>query len=80
MIAIKTIDSKFYRELGNRIRDVRRERNMSLYELSKLTGFSKSMLDMWELGLSKIKPKQYSLICEALQISESIKIEVKLGY
>ena len=77
---IKTIDSKFYRELGNRIRDVRSKRHMSLCELSKLTGFSKSMLDMWELGLCKIKPKQYSLICEALQISESMKIEITVGY
>lgn len=77
---IKTIDSKFYRELGNRIRDVRSKRRMSLCELSKLTGFSKSMLDMWELGLCKIKPKQYSLICEALQISESMKIEITVGY
>ncbi len=80
MTIIKTIDSKFYRELGTQIKNVRKERNMTLCELSKLTGFSKSMLDMWELGLCKIKPKQYSLICEALQISESVKVEVTVGY
>ena len=53
---------------------------MTQRELSQATGFSRSLIDHWELGLNKIKPKQFERICEALQVSNNIHIEVKIGF
>ena len=80
MQTIKTIDSRFYRELGNQIRAIRQHKDMTQRELSQATGFSRSLIDHWELGLNKIKPKQFERICEALQVSNNIHIEVKIGF
>lgn len=80
MQTIRTIDNLYYREIGKQIRKVREHRNMTLKELSQATGYSRPLIDHWELGLSKIKPKQYENICKALNISTSIKVEVTLGY
>ena len=80
MQSIRTIDSNFYRELGNQIRAIRQHREMTLWELAKETGFSRSLIDHWELGLNKIKPKQFERLCEALQVSNNIHVEVKIGF
>lgn len=80
MQTIKTIDSKFYHELGNKIRQIREHRDMTLLELSKATGYSRTLIDHWELGLNKIKPKQLENICKALDITNNLSVSVKLGF
>ena len=80
MQTLKTIDNYFYRELGNQIRSIRQHRGMTLQELSQATGFSRSLLDHWELGFNKIKPKYFEKLCEALQVSSNMKIDVKIGF
>lgn len=80
MQTIKTIDKAFYRELGQEIRRMRRHREMTLKELSQKTGYSRTLIDYWELGISKIKPIQLEKICEALNVTNNLKIEVKLGF
>ncbi len=80
MQIIKTIDSKFYRELGKQLRKIRQHRDMTLLELSQETGYSRSLIDHWELGLNKIKPKQFEQLCKALQVSNNICVEVKIGF
>lgn len=80
MQTIKTIDSAFYRMLGMRLREVREERQLTLKQVSKATGYSRPLIDNWELGLSKIKPKQYEKLCEALQVSTSLKVDVTVGF
>lgn len=80
MQTLKTIDSLFYRELGNQIRAIRQHREMTLKEVSEATGFSRSLIDHWELGFNKIKPKQFERLCEALQVSSNLKIDVKIGF
>ncbi len=53
---------------------------MTLEELSEKTGYSRPLLDHWELGLNKIKPKQFENVCKALNVSTSMDIKVKIGY
>ena len=79
MQVIKTIDSYFYRELGNCLRDIRQEHKLTLSEISKKTGFSRPLIDRWELGISKIKPSQFERICEVLSIPTMLKVDVKIG-
>lgn len=80
MQTIKTIDNKFYRELGIQIRKIRERKSMTLKELSEETGYSRSLIDHWELGLNKIKPQQFERLCEALEVTNNLKIEVKIGF
>lgn len=80
MQSIKTIDSKFYRELGNELRAIRTHRNMTLMEVSQATGFSRTLIDHWELGFNKIKPRQFERLCEILQVNPNLKIDVKIGF
>lgn len=79
MQTIKTIDKKFYQELGKQIRKIRVHRDMTQLELSLSTGYSRSLIDHWELGLNKMKPYQLEKICEALNVTNNLKVEVKLG-
>ena len=80
MQTLKTIDSLFYRELGKQIREIRQHREMTLMEVSQATGFSRTLIDHWELGFNKIKPKQFEKLCEALQVSTNLKVDVKIGF
>ena len=41
MAYVKTIDRKFYRELGKQLRKIREHREMTLKELSEETGLSR---------------------------------------
>lgn len=79
MQVIKTVDEKFYDRLGLAIRTIRKSRKLTLYDMSKITGFSRALIDHWELGYSKIKPKQFGVLCEALGIKPTIKVEVTVG-
>lgn len=78
-IRIKTIDEKFYRAIGNQLRHYRTKLNMSQRELAKKTGYSRAMIDHWELGANKIKPKQLEVLCNALCITNILTVDVKLG-
>ena len=80
MQTVKTIDNYFYRELGKQIREIRQHRGMTLQELSKATGISRSLIDHWELGFNKINPKKFEILCRALQVSSNLKIDVKIGF
>jgi transcriptional regulator with XRE-family HTH domain len=77
---IKTIDKKYYRELGKQIRQRRESLDLTIKQVAKKIGCSRSLVDHWELGFTKISPKAYSKLCEVLQISESQKIEVTIGF
>lgn len=79
MQEIKTIDKLFYRELGNQLRNIRIKRDMTILELAQETGYSRSLIDHWELGMNKIKPKQYEKLCSVLKVSPSMKIDITVG-
>lgn len=80
MQTIKTIDNLYYRELGKQIRKIRIHRNMTLKEVAQAMGTSRSLIDHWELGLNKITPKKFERLCEVLQVSNNVKIDVKIGF
>lgn len=80
MQEIKTIDWLFYRQLGEKIRIIRNHRNMTLKEISQATGYSRTLIDHWELGKNKIKPIQLEKLCQALNVTNNLKVEVKLGF
>ena len=77
---LKTVDEKFYRQLGNELGNIRRSRGMSLREVAKKTGYSRTLIDQWELGQRKIKKEQYELLCSVLDVSSSLKIEITVGF
>ena len=80
MSKVTTIDYLFYRKLGTELNDLRKERNLSLRELSKKTGYSRTLIDNWELGIQRIKPEQLERLCKVLEVSNNLKIDVKLGF
>jgi len=79
MQLIRTIDDKFYDRLGLAIRSIRKSRKLTLYDMSKITGYSRALIDHWELGYSKIKPNQFDKLCKALGIKPKIRVEVTVG-
>lgn len=79
MNGIKTIDSKFYKLVGNCIRQKRKDKGYTLDYMAKMIGVSKQAYDYIELGLVKIKPKIWDKICEILEVYSDIDIKVKIG-
>jgi len=79
MQVIKTIDSYFYRELGIQLRNIRQEKRLTLNEISKKTGYSRPLIDRWELGITKIKPSQFERLCNVLSIPTMLKVDVQIG-
>ena len=79
MQKVTTIDKLFYEQLGKELRAIRQCREMTLREVSQATGFSRTLIDCWELGFNKIKSRQFEILCEALQIDPTIYIKVELG-
>ena len=80
MQEIRTIDRYFYRQRGEEIRKIRNHRNMTLKEVSQETGYSRALIDCWELGRCKINPKQLEKLCQALDVTNNLKVEVRLGF
>lgn len=80
MQTIKKIDRNFYRALGEQISKRRKQLDLTQKQLSKLTGYSRSLIDHWELGYSKISDIQLEKLCEALQISNNLEIKVRIGF
>ncbi len=75
---IKTIDKHFYKKLGMQLRKARQDKELSLKDMREKTGFSKTLIDLWELGQSKIKPDQYKILCDVLDIDANFEVEIKL--
>ena len=80
MQQIKTVDKAFYHELGNTLRKIRERRNMTLREVAQKTGYSRPLIDHWELGYNKIKPKQLENLCRVYDVSNNLSVTVKLGF
>lgn len=75
---IRTIDSRFYKRLGMQLKDIRHDKGLSLRDMQKKIGFSRTLIDRWELGKAKIKPEQYKILCDALNVDSNFEIEIKL--
>ena len=56
-------------ELGNRIREIRKQKKITLLELAKTTGVAQATLSRMETGLMVGTVKSHQKIAEALGIS-----------
>ena len=56
-------------ELGNKIRELRRQKKITLIELSKITGVAQATLSRMETGLMMGTVKSHQKIAEALGVS-----------
>lgn len=74
-----TIDSRFYRKLGDMLNEERRKRGYSLRYVAELTGISRTTIDKYEMGLARIDYDRWKKICNALQLPEQIHIKIALG-
>lgn len=75
---LKSLDSLFYKSLGNEISNIRRSKGISLKELSEELLCSQQMVDKYELGKSRISPMRFYKICNYLGINPEIEVTVKL--
>lgn len=74
-----TIDSKFYRKLGDMLNEERRKRGYSLRYVAELTGISRTTIDKYEMGQARIDIERWKRLCKALQMPEQIHIKIALG-
>lgn len=75
-LKIRTIDEIFYDEIGKIIRNARRNKKISLRELSKMSGISRNQLEGYELGWSRVKEEKWILLCKVLEINPKIKVNI----
>ncbi len=61
--------SNFKKDLGNHIRQIRKEKGLTLSDLEKVTGMTNSALSKVERGAVSVSAENLTLICEALEIS-----------
>ncbi len=78
MQEIRTIDRVFYRKLGSCIRKARTDRKMTQKQLADAIGYPRTMITHWELGYNKIKPSQFSDICDVLKLDKRFTVDVEL--
>ena len=79
MHKMRTIDGAFYSKLGAVIHDARKQLGYSLRYLAELTGISRTTLDKYELGISRIDDIRWKKVCKALQLPENIHVKIALG-
>lgn len=55
--------------IGNRIKELRNERNISQMNLAKQIGVSQKAVDYWERGVNEPKASYIVLLCDYFDIS-----------
>ena len=55
----------------NRLKEIRKVRNLTQEELSKIVGVERRTIGYWENGKSSIKPSKVKKLAEALNTSAS---------
>nr|DAX05585.1 MAG TPA: Helix-turn-helix XRE-family like protein [Bacteriophage sp.] len=76
MQTLKKVDAKFWHELGLQLRKERKRQGLKIYEVAKKMGYSRSLVNHWELGYSKMNAKQYKAYCNVLNIMPKINVHV----
>ena len=79
MKKLSTIDRYFYQKLGNRMNNIRLRKGISLREMSEETGLSRTALDDFFLGRVRKKDKHFGLICECLNVSPRVILDMVLN-
>lgn len=55
--------------IGNRIKELRNERNISQMNLAKQIGVSQKAIDYWERGVNEPKASYIVLLCNYFDVS-----------
>lgn len=66
-------------EIGKRIRKYRQELGMSQKQLAEQIGVSNGRVSNWEQGLNRPDADMLAEICQALEVSPSLLLGVKLS-
>lgn len=72
---LTTIDRHFYKALGLRLNSLRLNKCKSYREMSKETGLSRTTIDRFFLGRSRIKDGNFELICKSLGITTDLAMK-----
>jgi len=73
-----TLDSQFYELVGNRLTKARKNKKLTLKEVSKILNKSPQMLDYIELGKSRIDEIEFNKLCKLYDLQGKINIEIDL--
>lgn len=76
----KTVEYAFYRRLGAVLSNVRRNKGLSIQNVAKRLKTSKTTVDNWELGKTRISWDKFMKLCEIYGISTDLKINVDVTY
>lgn len=57
------------KKLAQRVRELRNEKGLTIYALSKLTNISDSSISRWENGQSDIRGEQIITLCEFFDVT-----------
>lgn len=72
------IDESFYKEIGKHIFYKRAEKGYSLRQLGKITGLSRTTLENYEMGKTRITKSNWESICNALGMNNEISTSITL--
>lgn len=76
----KTVEYAFYKRLGAVLSNVRRNKGLSIQNVAKRLKTSKTTVDNWELGKTRISWDKFMKLCEIYGISTDLKINVDVTY
>lgn len=79
MKTLSTIDRHFYKNLGLKLNCIRINKCKSYREMSAETGLSRTTIDNFFLGKTRIKDNNFELICKSLGITTSNAIRLILS-
>ena len=75
----ETVDKVFYKKLGEILSTERRKQGYSLRYLAELTVISRTTIDRYELGVTRIDMNRWIKLCTALQLPVKIDLKMALG-
>lgn len=78
MQTLKKVDEKFWHELGLQLRKERQKQGLKIHEIASKTGYSRALVNHWELGYSKMSQDQYKAYCNVLKITPKLNVHVMI--
>lgn len=73
-----TIDKQFYKLLGEKLTDARKNKGYKLRDVSKEIGKTVQAIDLYELGQSRISKDDFLKLCKLYELNGKIRIEITL--
>ena len=74
----KTVEYVFYKQLGTVLSNVRHKHGLSIQDVAKRLKTSKTTVDNWELGKTRISCEKFQKLCEMYGISTNLIVNVSV--